>query len=134
MPGPGPGTETLPAATFTIDAIPAALAAARLAQEDAIGVRHGCSSAQPYLNRLPGLSPAQARARRDRARGGDRTATPAAIRASAGISTTEHDVARLLTAVGRLVTAEPPVRYRRDPSTADFYPLPHCARAGLAGT
>jgi selenocysteine lyase/cysteine desulfurase len=131
--GPGPGTETLPVATFTIDGIPAALAAARLAEEEAIGVRHGCFYAQPYLNRLLGLSPAQARARRDRARGGDRTAMPGAIRASAGISTTERDVARLLAAVERLVTAEPPVRYRRDPSTADFYPVPHRARAGVAG-
>jgi selenocysteine lyase/cysteine desulfurase len=131
--GPGPGTETLPVATFTIDGIPAALAAARLAEEEAIGVRHGCFYAQPYLNRLLGLSPAEARARRDRARNGDRTAMPAAIRASAGISTTEHDVGRLLTAVERLVAAEPPVRYRRDPSTADFYPVPRRARAGVAG-
>jgi len=131
--GPGPGTETLPVATFTIDGIPAALVAARLAEEEAIGVRHGCFYAQPYLNRLLGLSPAQARASRDRARGGGMTAMPGAVRASAGISTSERDVARLLAAVGRLVTAEPPVRYRRDPSTADFYPVPHRARAGVAG-
>ena len=40
--GPGPDTETLPLATFTVNGVPAALVAARLAAEDAIGVRHGC--------------------------------------------------------------------------------------------
>jgi selenocysteine lyase/cysteine desulfurase len=108
--------------------------AARLAEEEAIGVRHGCFYAQPYLNRLLGLSPAPARARGDRARGGGMTAMPAAVRASAGIGTSERDVARLLTAVGRLVTAEPPVRYCRDPSTADFYPVRRRAGAGVASS
>jgi len=47
--------------------------------------------------------------------------TAGAIRASAGINTSEGDVARLLHAVDRLVSTEPPVRYRRDPLTGDFY-------------
>jgi len=96
-------------------------------------VRHGCFYAQPYLNRLLGLGPAGARASRDRARGG-MTAMPGAVRASAGISTSERDVGRLLTAVGRLVTAEPAVWYRRDPSTADFYPVPRRADAGVVSS
>jgi len=102
--GPGPDAETLPLAAFTVDGVPAALVAARLAAEEAIGVRHGCFYAQPYLTRLLGLSPAEARTSRDRARNGDRTAMPGAVRASAGISTSERDVARLLggrTAGGR---------------------------------
>ncbi len=41
---------------------------------------------------------------------------------SAGINASEQDVARLLVAVARLVTGEPPVRYRRNPSAGDFYP------------
>ena len=49
-------------------------------------------------------------------------AVPGAVRASAGINSSEQDVARLLSAVERLVAGEPPVRYRRDRSTADFYP------------
>jgi len=128
--GPGPDAETLPLAAFTVDGVPAALVAARLAAEEAIGVRHGCFYAQPYLTRLLGLSPAEARTSRDRARNGDRTAMPGAVRASAAISTSERDVARLLGAVERLVAGEPPVRYRRDPSTADFYPAGSGARAG----
>jgi selenocysteine lyase/cysteine desulfurase len=97
--GPGPGTETLPIAAFNVDGVPAALVASRLAVEEAIGVRHGCFHAQPYLARLLGLS--------------GRTAMPGAVRASAGINTSDDDVARLLSAVGRLVACEAPVRHQR---------------------
>ena len=126
--GHGPGTETLPIATFTVEGVPGALVAARLAAEDAIGVRHGCFYARPYLTRLLGLSPAEARAARERARTGDRSAMPGAVRASAG-NTSDRDVARLLGAVARLAAGEPPVRYRGDPSTGDFYPAGSGARA-----
>jgi hypothetical protein len=47
---------------------------------------------------------------------------PGAVRASAGINTSKRDVARLLSAMERLVAGKPPVQYRRDPSTGDFYP------------
>lgn len=126
--GPGTDTETLPVAAFTVDGVPAALIAARLAAEDAIAVRHGSFSARPYLIKLLGLTPLEARASRQRARKGDRTPMPAAVLASAGINTAERDVARLLSAVERLVAGEPPVRYRRDASTADFYPVGPSAR------
>ena len=120
--GPGTDTETLPVATFTVDGIPSALIAARLAAEDAIEVRHGCLHARPYLTRLLGLGPAEAGASGAHARTGGRSSLPGAIRASAGINTSEGDVARLVRAVERLASGEAPVRYRRDPSTGDFYP------------
>jgi selenocysteine lyase/cysteine desulfurase len=120
--GPGTDTETLPVATFTVDGIPSALIAARLAAEDAIEVRHGCLHARPYLTRLLGPGPAEARVSTGQVRTGSHSSLPGAIRASAGINTSEGDVARLLRAVERLVSTEPPVRYRRDPSTGDFYP------------
>jgi selenocysteine lyase/cysteine desulfurase len=126
--GPGLDAETLPVATFTVAGVPPAVVAARLAAEEAIGVRHGSFCAYPYVARLLGLSPAEARASADHARhnGGE---TPGAVRASAGINTSEQDVARLLAAVARLVDSEPPVRYLRDPSTGDFYPTTSRARA-----
>ena len=58
--GPGPDTETLPVAAFTVDGVPDALAVARLAAEKAIGVRHGDFQARPYLARLLGAGPAKA--------------------------------------------------------------------------
>ena len=112
----------MPVATFTVDGVPSALVTARLAGEDAIEVGHGSLHARPYLTRLLGLSPAGARAGRGSVRNSDRGAVPGAVRASAGINTSERDVARLLSAMERLVTGKPPVQYRRDRSTGDFYP------------
>jgi len=120
--GPDPGAGTLPVATFTVDGIPSALVTARLAAEDAIEAGHGSLRARPYLTRLLGHRPAGPRPGRGPARNSDHSAVPDAVRASAGISTSERDVARLLSAMERLVAGEPPVRYRRDPSTGDFYP------------
>jgi selenocysteine lyase/cysteine desulfurase len=125
--GPGPGTETLPVITFTVDGVPDALVAARLAAEEAIGVRHGSFCAHPYLARLAGLSPGGARTRGDQARDDGHGA--GAVRVSAGINASEQDVARLLAAIARLVASEPPVRYLRDPSTGDFYPAASGFRA-----
>jgi len=116
--GPGPDTETLPVAAFTVDGVPNALVAARLAAEDAIGVRHGDFQARPYPTRLLGVGSAKAR---NRPGYGHRGAMPGALRASAGINTSEQDVARLLSAVARLATGVPAAGYRRDPST-DFDP------------
>jgi selenocysteine lyase/cysteine desulfurase len=119
--GPGPDAATLPAAAFTVDGVPHALVAARLAAEDAIGVRHGCFCAHPYLMRLLGYTREEVRRFQDRVRRGDRSAMPGAVRASAGINTTEQDVARLLHAVARIAARAPsPVPYRQDPRTGDY--------------
>ena len=55
--GPGPGTDTLSVASFTVDGMHHALVAARLSAEWGIGVRHGCFCAHPYLLRLLGVGP-----------------------------------------------------------------------------
>ena len=121
--GPGLDAETLPVAAFTIDGVPHALIAARLAAEDAIGVRHGCFCAHPYLARLLGRTREDMHRYRDQVRRGDRSAMPGAVRASAGINTTEKDVTRLLTAVARIADGgPPPVPYRQDPRTGDYHP------------
>jgi selenocysteine lyase/cysteine desulfurase len=121
--GPGPEAETLPVAAFTVAGVPHALVAARLAAEDAIGVRHGCFCAHPYLMRLLGHTREDVRRYRDQVRHGDRSAMPGAVRASAGINTTEQDVTRLLTAVARIAGGDPPpAPYRQDPRTGDYHP------------
>ena len=120
--GPGRDVETLPVAAFTVQGVPHALVAARLAAEKAIGVRHGCFCAHPYLMRLLGLSRQQVHRYRDQVRRGDRSAMPGAVRASAGINTTDHDVQRLLAAVARVAAEAPPVRYQQDPRTGDYHP------------
>jgi selenocysteine lyase/cysteine desulfurase len=120
--GPGLDTETLPVAAFTVQGVPHALVAARLAAEEGIGVRHGCFCAHPYLMRLLGLSPEEVHQYRKQVRRGDRSAMPGAVRASAGINTTEDDVRRLLTAVARIAASDPPVRYHQDLRTGDYHP------------
>ncbi|HYB47959.1 MAG TPA: aminotransferase class V-fold PLP-dependent enzyme [Streptosporangiaceae bacterium] len=120
--GPGAAAETLPVATFTVEGVPHALVAARLAAEEAIGVRHGCFCAHPYLMRLLGLTGEEIRRYRDQLRHGDRSEMPGAVRASAGVNTTDGDIARLLDAVARVARGDPPpVPYRQDRRTGDFH-------------
>jgi len=123
--GPGPETDTLPVATFTVEGVSHALVAARLSAEDGIGVRHGCFCAHPYLMRLLGLTEDEVAAYRDEVRRGDRSRMPGAVRASAGINTTEADISRLLAAAARVASGEPsPAAYLQDPRTGDFSPDP----------
>jgi selenocysteine lyase/cysteine desulfurase len=105
--GPGPDADLLPMATFTVDGTPSALVAARLSAEYAIAVRHGRFCAHPYMGRLLGS---------------DARSMPGAVRASAGISTTAADIARLVDAVRTVAGTEPPTRYARDPQSGDYRP------------
>jgi selenocysteine lyase/cysteine desulfurase len=126
--GPDPAVDTLPVASFTIENIPHALVAARLSAENGIGVRHGCFCAHPYLMRLLGFSEAEVAEYRNEVRRGDRSRMPGAVRASAGINTTEEDVSRLVQAVARIAGGEPtPVDYVQDRRTGDFIPSPEFA-------
>jgi len=120
--GPELDTDTLPVATFTIDRMPHALVAARLAAEEAIGVRHGCFCAHPYVTRLLGLTAGDVHSYRDQVRRGDRRTMPGAVRASAGINISEQDVTRLLDAIARIAATPPPVRYHQDRDTGDYFP------------
>jgi selenocysteine lyase/cysteine desulfurase len=123
--GPGPDTDadTLPIATFVVEGVPHGLVAARLSAEFGIGVRHGCFCAHPYLVRLLGLDRHELAEFRRAAARGDHRGLPGAVRASAGLSTTLDDVARLLAAVTAVASGSPPpVRYAQDPVTGDHRP------------
>ncbi len=99
---PAADAETLPVPTFTVEGVPHARVAARLAAEE------GCFCAHPYLMRLLDLSREQVRRYRDQVRCGDRNTMPGAVRASAGLNTTGADIARLLGAVARIARRDPP--------------------------
>ena len=121
--GPGLDVPTLPLATFIVGGVHHALVAARLSAEFAIGVRHGCFCAHPYLMRLLHLSPGEIAAYRQAVLGRDRRHIPGAVRASAGLSTSGADVDRLLEAVEAIASDRPaPVRYVQDAHTGDFWP------------
>jgi selenocysteine lyase/cysteine desulfurase len=121
--GPPLDVETLAIATFVVEGVPHALAAARLSAEFGIGVRHGCFCAHPYLIRLLDVPPDEVAAYRADVLAGDRTRLPGAVRASAGLSTSEDDIDALLDAVATIAEGGPtPVPYRRDPTTGDYWP------------
>ena len=122
--GPGPDHVTLAAAAFTVEGLPHALVAARLSAEFAIGVRHGCFCAHPYLTRILGLSAADVAQFRNDVLRGDRRSMPGAVRASAGVSTTGEDIDRLLAALKVIAANESgPVTYEQDPRSGDFFPI-----------
>jgi selenocysteine lyase/cysteine desulfurase len=132
--GPGLATETLPVTTFVVDGLQHALVAARLSAEFAIGVRHGCFCAHPYLVRLLGLTGDELATFRAAARRHDRSSLPGAVRASAGLSTTLNDVARLLDAIEVVATTPPPVDYLQDPVTGDYRPAGVAQRYARPGS
>jgi selenocysteine lyase/cysteine desulfurase len=120
--GPEPGEPTLPLATFNIEGMHHALVAARLSAEFAIGVRHGCFCAHPYLLRLLDLTADQISEYHQAVQRGDRRAIPGAVRASAGLSTSVADVDRFLAALAELIEGKPaPVSYTQD-LTGDYSP------------
>ena len=115
--------DELPVASFIVDAVPHALVAARLSAEHAIGVRHGCFCAHPYLLRLLGLDDNEVADYHAAVLRGDRRTMPGAVRASAGLSTTPEDIERLVEAVTRIAGGEPPpVPYEQDEHTGDYWP------------
>ncbi len=117
------GERSLPVASFVVEGQSHALVAARLSAEHAIGVRHGCFCAHPYLLRLLDLGPDEVAEYQAAVVRGDRRHIPGAVRASAGLSTTSADVDRFLDAIGRIAAGEPaPVDYEQDPLTGDYWP------------
>ena len=113
----------LPVATFVVEGVHHALVAARLSAEHAIGVRHGCFCAHPYLLRLLALTPAEVEEYHLAVRRGDRTRVPGAVRASAGLDATAADIARFLDAVAAIAAGPSAVAYEQDPHTGDFWPV-----------
>ncbi len=114
---------SLPVVSFVIDRVPHALVAARLSAEFAIGVRHGCFCAHPYLLRLLDLRPHEVAEYRAAVVRGDRRRIPGAVRASAGLSTSGDDVDRFLAAIRAIAAGDPsPVPYDQDPDTGDYWP------------
>ena len=121
--GPALDIQTLAVASFVIADQPHALVAARLSAEFGIGVRHGCFCAHPYLVRLLGLTDAEVEHYRADVLRGDRRTIPGAVRASAGLSTTEAEIDRFLDAVAVIAAGDPPpVDYVQDETTGDFWP------------
>jgi selenocysteine lyase/cysteine desulfurase len=119
----GSGADLLAVTAFTVEGMHHALVAARLSAEFAVGVRHGCFCAHPYLIRLLGVGADGVARARAAVRRGDRSSIPGAVRASCGLGTATEDVDALLEAVRALAGGEPaPITYLQEPVTGDFWP------------
>jgi selenocysteine lyase/cysteine desulfurase len=119
----GPGVDRVGVVTLTVPRLHHALVAAALSAEHAIGVRHGCFCAHPYITHLLGISDEQAQGIRDALRRGERATIPGAVRASFSIATTEADVDLFCDALASMVRDGPALAYAQDPATGDFLPL-----------
>ncbi|HEY6378160.1 MAG TPA: aminotransferase class V-fold PLP-dependent enzyme [Candidatus Dormibacteraeota bacterium] len=117
----GDHVDRLGVATFTVAGFEHALLAAALSAEHAIGVRHGCFCAHPYITHLLGIDAREAEAIRDRLRAGDHARIPGALRASTCLGTSEDDVDALVEALTSLVADGPRLSYVRDVATGDFH-------------
>ena len=118
----GPGVDRLGVVTFTVEGMHHALVAGALSAEHAIGVRHGCFCAHPYITHLLGIDAVAADSVRSSLRRGERAGIPGAVRASFGLGTSEDDVDAFLSALGDLVEHGPRLDYRQDEQTGDFVP------------
>lgn len=104
--GPATSVDRLPVAAFNLDGMPHALVASRLSHEFGIGVRSGCFCAHPYLVRLLQLDEEQTQQYRTRVRRGHHGLLPGAVRASAGLGSSQRDIQALGHAL-RTITSTP---------------------------
>lgn len=124
----GDDADRLGVCTFTVAGMHHALVAAALSAEHAIGVRHGCFCAHPYITHLLGLTPKQAEDVRNELRRGEHAHVPGAVRASFGIGTSRDDVDALCDALTELTTGGPRLDYAQDHATGDFLPTTDARR------
>jgi selenocysteine lyase/cysteine desulfurase len=119
----GPTVDRLGVVTFAVEGMHHALVAGALSAEHAIGVRHGCFCAHPYITHLLGIDAVAADSVRSSLRRGERAGIPGAVRASFGIGTTTRDIDAFVAALGELVTSGPRLEYRQHDHTGDFLPV-----------
>jgi selenocysteine lyase/cysteine desulfurase len=119
----GDAVDRLGVVAFTVDGMHHALVAAALSAEHAIGVRHGCFCAHPYITNLLGIDARAADVVRSSLRRGERAGIPGAVRASFGIGTTEADIEAFVGAMADLLDHGPRLAYSQDEHSGDFLPL-----------
>jgi len=118
----GDGVDRLGVCTFTVEGVHHALVAAFLSAEHAVGVRHGCFCAHPYITHLLGITPKAAREVRSALQRGEHAHVPGAVRASFGIGSTRDDIDVLCDALASLVERGPALDYVQDHASGDFHP------------
>ncbi len=118
---PARAREKVGVIPFNLTGVSHALVAAILGYEAAIGVRHGCFCAHPYVVHLLGLSEAETGSWRARMARGDKADMPGLVRASFGCYNTTDDIDRLAEMLERIAKGDYRGRYQQLPS-GEFVP------------
>lgn len=111
-------------ATFTLEGYHHSLLATILSAEYGIAVRDGCFCAHPLMIHLMDTSADEVERLRDEVAAGSHANVPGATRASAGLTTTDEDVERLVEALSRIAAEGPQWTYEQDPITGHWSPSP----------
>jgi selenocysteine lyase/cysteine desulfurase len=120
-------TDRVGIATFNLEGYRHPLLAAILSAEHAIGLRHGCFCAHPFMTQLLGTPDDELVRLAAELRAGRRPALPGAVRASLGLGTTVDDIDRLTDALHEIATAGPRSHYLHRASLDEYHPQPHDA-------
>jgi cysteine desulfurase/selenocysteine lyase len=118
---PARAAERVGVIPFVVDGMSHHLVAAILSAEGGIGVRNGCFCAHPYLLRLLGVSPQEAREHQQEILRGSKANLPGLVRISFGCYNTEAEVDWLIEALERIVRGEYKGTYVQDPATGEFH-------------
>lgn len=110
--------------TFTLDGYHHSHLATILSAEHGIAVRDGCFCAHPLMVHLMGLDEDEVARIREEVRAGHHANVPGATRASAGLTTTDDDVDRLVDALGRIAADGPQWTYEQDSRSGHWSPSP----------
>lgn len=110
-------------ATFVASGYSDHLLAAVLSAEHGIGVRSGCFCAHPLVSHLLQVDDAESERIRAEVAAGDESHVPGAVRASLSLTTSEEDVACLLTALKEIMSGGPRFKYAYQAHRGEYVPI-----------
>ncbi len=117
---PVPGEDRIGVIPFNLAGLSHSLLAAALSWEGAIGVRHGCFCAHPFIAHLLEVSPGEAERTIDRILAADRSGVAGLVRMSFGIFNTEAEVDHAVGVLREIATRGPRGRYRMVPAWGEY--------------
>lgn len=108
--------------SFNVNGMDHALVAAILAYEGGIGVRNGCFCAHPYVKRLLGVGPEEAKEVEEYILARDRSKIPGAVRMSFGLYNTKAEIDSFFRVLDMIVERNYQGKYRLDKERGEYYP------------
>jgi len=109
--------------SFDIENLPCGIVAAILGYEGAIGVRHGCFCAHPYVTQLLNVPPSEIIRLTDRVRKSDKSQVPGLVRVSLSCYNSEEEVDHLINVLKTIIDSKYYGKYQVDTHTGVYYPI-----------